>query len=334
MVPSRPRLLRLAAWSAFLAFTLRLLHGSAFGELSIPLGSWADLSAWIEEAPPVVMAVALVRLAALAGAWYLAIATVLLTLADAAGWRRLARVLATLAPPIVRHVASRAAGAGLAAGALVAAAPMPHRFLAAPVSASPSPAIAPASRGLADVEVPPGSATMIREATGGDGHDPGAGAVAAGQPGARAIPAPGDLPRSTATMTRWRGGTDEPLPHATATMVRRSAPVPDDAPGAAATTVTGPAGAVHLDPGHPGCAGETASCDTHATDGSWIVDTGDSLWSIAAETLRERHPGASDREVARYWSRLLEANRARLVDPGNPDLLVPGQELEVVPVDP
>jgi nucleoid-associated protein YgaU len=38
-------------------------------------------------------------------------------------------------------------------------------------------------------------------------------------------------------------------------------------------------------------------------------------------------PTPPEREVARYWRRLVEANRDRLVDPGNPDLLRPGQTL-------
>ena len=39
-------------------------------------------------------------------------------------------------------------------------------------------------------------------------------------------------------------------------------------------------------------------------------------------------PGTpDDRRVIGYWWRLVEANRGRLLDPGNPDLLVPGQEL-------
>ena len=36
---------------------------------------------------------------------------------------------------------------------------------------------------------------------------------------------------------------------------------------------------------------------------------------------------SDDRRVIAYWRRLVEANRGRLLDPGNPDLLVPGQEL-------
>jgi nucleoid-associated protein YgaU len=62
------------------------------------------------------------------------------------------------------------------------------------------------------------------------------------------------------------------------------------------------------------------------------VGPGDSFWSIAEDVLAS--PAASppgEREVGRYWRRLVDANRDRLVDPGNPDLLLPGQELVLPP---
>lgn len=62
----------------------------------------------------------------------------------------------------------------------------------------------------------------------------------------------------------------------------------------------------------------------------WVVEPGDHLWSIAAEVLRE-HFGEvpSERRVARYWQRLIDANRDRLVIPGEPDVIMPGQHLVV-----
>ncbi|PLS75238.1 MAG: hypothetical protein CYG61_08380, partial [Actinobacteria bacterium] len=39
----------------------------------------------------------------------------------------------------------------------------------------------------------------------------------------------------------------------------------------------------------------------------------------------------SDAEVDAYWRRLVDANRAILRDPANPDLLYPGQVLTVPP---
>lgn len=60
------------------------------------------------------------------------------------------------------------------------------------------------------------------------------------------------------------------------------------------------------------------------------VAAGDSFWSIAVDTLAERLGGApGDRQVVRYWHRLIELNRDRLVDPGNADLILPGQVFEL-----
>lgn len=57
-----------------------------------------------------------------------------------------------------------------------------------------------------------------------------------------------------------------------------------------------------------------------------VVEPGDSLWSIAEETLADAGGGEpDDRAVERYWRRLVDTNRSTLVDPGNPDLIYPGQ---------
>ena len=64
----------------------------------------------------------------------------------------------------------------------------------------------------------------------------------------------------------------------------------------------------------------------------WIVQPGDNLWAIAAADLgAERSQAPTEDEIARHWSALIELNRPRLVDPGNPDLIVPGQRLHLPP---
>lgn len=56
---------------------------------------------------------------------------------------------------------------------------------------------------------------------------------------------------------------------------------------------------------------------------TWTVAPGESFWSIAERNA----PDGAD--VAMYWRTLIDANRDRLADPGNPDLLFPGQELSL-----
>jgi hypothetical protein len=63
---------------------------------------------------------------------------------------------------------------------------------------------------------------------------------------------------------------------------------------------------------------------------TWEVRPGEHFWSTAEQVLAqawERPP--TDAEVVPYWQALVQANRAALVDPGNPDLIVPGQVFTV-----
>lgn len=63
-----------------------------------------------------------------------------------------------------------------------------------------------------------------------------------------------------------------------------------------------------------------------------VVRPGDSFWSIAEDVVaRARGPGVCEAEVARYWERLVQANRSRLADRSNPDLIYPGQTFRLPP---
>ncbi len=65
----------------------------------------------------------------------------------------------------------------------------------------------------------------------------------------------------------------------------------------------------------------------------YVVSRSESFWSIAADRMGEalrRSP--TDSEVLAYWERLIDANRLRLVDPGNADLLFAGQLLTLPPL--
>lgn len=63
---------------------------------------------------------------------------------------------------------------------------------------------------------------------------------------------------------------------------------------------------------------------------TWTVRPGTHLWGVAEAVLAEawgRPP--ADAEVDPYWRAMVAANRTRLRDPGNADLVFPGQELAV-----
>ena len=73
-----------------------------------------------------------------------------------------------------------------------------------------------------------------------------------------------------------------------------------------------------------------ASASVPAT---WTIQRGDHLWGVAEATLA-RHLARSptDAEITPYWSRLIETNRHRLIDPTNPDLVIAGQTFELPPI--
>ncbi len=65
----------------------------------------------------------------------------------------------------------------------------------------------------------------------------------------------------------------------------------------------------------------------------WTVELGDNMWAIAKNVLTEhlgRAPSTS--ETVAYWRTLIDANRATLDDPRNPDLIFPGQLLVLPPL--
>jgi hypothetical protein len=68
-----------------------------------------------------------------------------------------------------------------------------------------------------------------------------------------------------------------------------------------------------------------------ADNETWaVVRPGDHFWAIAEQRLAEawqRRPTA--REIDPYWRTLVEQNRSLLRDPGNPDLLFPGDRIRL-----
>ena len=125
-------------------------------------------------------------------------------------------------------------------------------------------------------------------------------------------------PTSTSTTTLSVPSTTEAsLVEATTTTTR----------GPATTTTTPPAtGPPRVEVAEPPTPPPVPS------GGEWIVQAGDHFWSIAERLLTGawgRPP--SDAETDPYWRQLVEANRDRLADRANPDLLFVGQVLGVPP---
>lgn len=141
----------------------------------------------------------------------------------------------------------------------------------------------------------------------------------------RPAPRPADRRRtadaSTTAPTTTSAPTVDPAPDRPADAgpvdLRSVPPVaPARPPEAPATEAAPPVGS--------GAAGNGAT----GTAGTVTVRPGDSLWSIAERTVAARTGAApTDAATAAYWTRLIEANRDRLVQRDDPGLILPGQVL-------
>jgi LysM domain len=291
--------LGLATWTAALVVGARVLLAVGAGRLSIPLTSTDGMTAWVSDTPPADMAMAVLRLLALAATFYLLAVTALGLAARAVRFGALAAALDRVTPRLVHRLVSGGSGVGLVLGGAVGALPAPGLGL------PDRPALVTAASGAAASD-PTGTATMRR------------------LPDATATMTLADAPQPTATMTRATGHPADspatattPKPTAPTTATRPPATSADSAPAPATT---------------PAATGLPAPPPLAEIDGgAWVVEPGDSLWSIAEDVLAPSGASLDERTVDRFWRRLVAANRALLADPGNPDLLVPGQRLVVPP---
>lgn len=318
--------LRLAVWTAGLVVAVRLLLAAGTASLAVPLTSLDDLSAWASETPPADMAMAVLRLGAIAAVFYLLAVTALATVAHLLRLHGAVALLGSISPRVVQRIVTGGSGIGLVVGGMVGALTsptLPPGPVTATVTTAPATRAAPATP---PTPAAPATATMLRlpDATATmTRHDAGATSKAtpAGGPTGPATgttdhaagdPPAGDPPAGSATMTRLApGGTDPSTAAAPPVGVTRAAAHGHDA-GSAAPPATPAAPAI--DPT------------------TWIVEPGDSFWSIAEEaTATADGSPADERTIDRYWQALIDANRARLVDPQNPDVLLPGQHLVVPP---
>lgn len=310
--PLSPRMrihLRRAGWLLFLAASALALvaAGRAMPALPTRLG---DVGPWLDREGTAVGVMAVLRVMALVGVGYLAVLTALVLAEQRRGGpRRPSRTSGILRPAVARVL---------------------RTGLATSVSLSLGPATAGATT-PSEPELP----VVTAEPSDGDGADAGEVAVMVPLPrstGAREQPASEpertDIPvprvaasTSTSTSTTSMPMTErEPPAGSGAPPETAPAPAPDAGPTAVMRSLDDGAAPLSSPP-PPVATGRSPEED------GWTVELGDHLWAIAAEVVGERGGAPDDGDVARYWEQLIAANRDRLVDPSNPDLLFPGQEL-------
>lgn len=174
----------------------------------------------------------------------------------------------------------------------------------------------------------------------------GGAAIAASRPAVVANDATGgqrwpELPHQPSTATRAPHGTTPPatddsvivrsptiLPWLVAPPSTTVRPTPASTVAPIGAMPAGPSLAVAFETRFSGSASSIIA--QHAARNpttTRIVRAGESFWSIAEDEVLTSVDEATDADVADYWRRLIEGNRARLPDPANPDLLWVGTAL-------
>jgi hypothetical protein len=297
-------------------------------------GTWAD------GRDPVTGALAIVRLLALAVAVYLWLATLLNLAAAASPSTALDALARSVTVPALRRFLGTAAGLGLSAtvtllpgaGALPrstgpatsggsGATPAAAANHTATMRQVPSPAIA-TMRELAPLDQPPGGTATEHE-----------------------LPPEDEGPAGSTSSSTSSSSTVQPShfgqPSGSASSdhdLRPEAPAAD--PGSSPSSGARAPAAPSADPtaSDQGTAGQAAHpspaapAPTSPRAEPWTVGPGENFWVKAASVLARslgRRP--TDAEIVPYWQALIEANRAALADPANPDLIFPGQHFTVPP---
>lgn len=101
-----------------------------------------------------------------------------------------------------------------------------------------------------------------------------------------------------------------------------TAPATTGTSGKAASGQRTTAGSSSESSGGAASPGATAA---GAPGGTWTTEAGDSLWTIAARALQSTGGPVTDAQIAPYWSLVVQANRERLANPADADLIYPGQ---------
>lgn len=285
------------------------LDHPALGPSVADLGGWM---AWAVGAGPVGLVMGVVRVAALGLSWYLLIASVLAVLAHVTRARSAVALAAIVSTGLARDLVLGVVGTGLLA--------------TIPMEASIPIAMHGPTRadGAGTIAGHPGPAKEV--GTGAGAH------LAVTREVADHAPAPSRTAHRAGkvdwvdTGVRLRRLPAAPPTTKTVSMVRLGPDATD------ADVTDGDEGPRMQRLDDEGPAGHPDAADPDV--GRFTVAPGDHFWRIAeAAVAAHRGRDPAEHHVRDYWLRLVEANRDLLVDPGNADLLLPGQVLRLPRVD-
>lgn len=351
-----------------LAVVVAGLHLLGHAALAPPVltepSTWAT---WATSRSPILVAMAVVRLVAIGLAWYLLAATLLQLAAGLTSSNFLATVVRLVTTSTSRHVTTAVLGVGVMAttplvspvGRTVPAVAAPGPTPTATDGTAPaSPAASPPTLRRATAD-PPRPLDPGPHAPG-----PGAGGRAEGTPPRlvrqepplldRLEPTPGAEPEPATPTEAPSTGAPDPITPGTDSSVSPPAPTtsPPGTPVPTAPDQPGTGRSEDTDPGTNGVGNDVPEGlgddqspgdptsepspphdDRSSTgDGTWTVVAGDHFWGVAEREVARRLGRTPDEEeVASWWRELVTINRDRLVDPGNPDLILPGQVMRYPP---
>ena len=324
---------------AFEVGAVVVLH--RLGELPWLRVPFDDLEGWLQTSAPEDVLAAVVRLVALAAAWWLLGSTALYVLARLSRIPGAVSALERITLPSVRRLADQAIAFTLATSIIGGGA---NAALASPagIPSRPDAVVAAHDPLSAWTRAPTLGARSAPGTTEPPTYQPQA--AGPGKPryrpepaGSAAPDAAGATPSSTGPPPSTSGTrpatTTGPPPSSHSTRPATTTGPPPSSHSTRPATTTGPPPPGYTPrpagpPGRPAPAppGEAA---VHR------VALGDNLWTIARDRLAKvtGRPAAalSEREIARYWLDVVDANRASLRS-GDPDLIFPGETIKLPPV--
>lgn len=345
----------LLLWLCFLGASLRALLSLDSGPLAAPTLGLAEFSDWLAltEAPTATFVV--LRLVALGAGAYLMATTVLaiglrLLRADVA-----AAVVESGLPSMIRRLVRATAGLSVASTLAVGVA-NPAVAFEGMVGSAWRPAIeAPTTTAVPEAtERPPimhgvetsttATTTTTSAPEGTHRTEPTPTTSTSLRPGSQPSR---DISQGLPTMRR----VDDAPPQAGAPRMRRLTDGPPSTPPSTTSTTESPSATTATStttttttttvvgrapaprrPSHVEPARSQPLAPSRASAGTWTVEPGDHLWSIAARTLAASwHRRPTDGEVDPYWRRLIADNRDTIA---NPDLIYPGDTVELPPLPP
>ena len=269
---------------------------------------------------------------------YLALVTAASALAALSGRESAVRRVRALAIPALRPVLDAGAGWALALGAAtlpLAPTVAPALVVGQDPEPAPPPSPAPTIPDGSDDGSDDGSPVTMRRLPDVESSQDAPSEVLRRLPDLDAPVDPATGPPATEPPTTaapvTTATTDPSAPAEPADPPTSSDPAPTP-PGSGPVPPDGPAG----EPDDAAGSGEHGTGTTDPTPSptgaapsapeTWTIEPGDHLWHVAEATLAE-HDGAdpSPGRILAYLDALVDANRDTLVEPGNADLVLPGQ---------